>query len=370
MTPSSKPSKNTNPLTSCSATQSSSPLPQELHLPPRNPPRLRLHRQPPHLTGPPRRPLRRKHNPPLGTNASMLCGVFCETMALIGASLSKQIWHLYLSFGICLGWSIGLQCIATVGIVPQWFNRRRAVASGIGAAGSGTGGLIYTLATNAMINHFGISWTYGILCIIRFVVNTTCALLIRNRNRTVGTRQVAINKTLFRRPEYWLLLSWGFLSILGFEVLLFSLPDYANSIGLTAQQGTVAAALLNLGRGVGKPAIGYFSDGVGRINMASIMSLICRVPCLAMWIPAKDYGALLAFSLFGGVTGTFWTASPLCKPSIMISNIYPPGRRPHRHRRSRPPRSALLPNNDVDGPSLPSSLCRPNCPPTAQTRPP
>lgn len=40
-------------------------LPQELHLPLRNPPRLRLHRQPPHLTGPPRRPPRRKHNPPL-----------------------------------------------------------------------------------------------------------------------------------------------------------------------------------------------------------------------------------------------------------------------------------------------------------------
>ena len=49
----------------------------------------------------------------------MLCGVFCETMALIGASLSKQIWHLYLSFGICLGWGIDLQYIATVGIVPN-----------------------------------------------------------------------------------------------------------------------------------------------------------------------------------------------------------------------------------------------------------
>lgn len=126
---------------------------------------------------------------------------------------------------------------------------------------------------------------------------------------------------------------------------------------------------MNLGRGVGRPAIGYFSDGVGRINMASIMSLICGVLCLAMWIPAKDYGALLAFSLFGGVTGTFWTASPLCKPSIIISNIYPPGRRPRRHRSRRPPRLALLPNNDVDGPRLPSSLRRPNCPPTAQTWP-
>jgi hypothetical protein len=49
--------------------------------------------------------------------------------------------------------------------------------------------------------------------------------------------------------EYLLLLGWGFFSMLGYIVLLFSLPNYARSIGLSAQQGSVIGALLNLGQG-------------------------------------------------------------------------------------------------------------------------
>jgi len=38
--------------------------------------------------------------------------------------------------------------------------------------------------------------------------------------------------------------------MLGYVVLLFSLPNYAASIGLTAQQGSVVGAMMNLGQGV------------------------------------------------------------------------------------------------------------------------
>lgn len=49
--------------------------------------------------------------------------------------------------------------------------------------------------------------------------------------------------------EFLLMLGWGFFSMLGYIVLLFSLPNYARSIGLSAQQGSVIGALLNLGQG-------------------------------------------------------------------------------------------------------------------------
>lgn len=37
--------------------------------------------------------------------------------------------------------------------------------------------------------------------------------------------------------------------MLGYIVLLFSLPNYARSIGLSAHQGSVIGAVLNLGQG-------------------------------------------------------------------------------------------------------------------------
>jgi MFS family permease len=94
---------------------------------------------------------------------------------------------------------------------------------------------------------------------------------------------------------------------LGFIVLLYSLPNYAAAIGLTAKQGAVAGAMLNLGLGFGRPLVGYMSDRFGRINMATFTTALCGVLCLAIWVPANSYGVLLVFAFSAGtVMGTFW----------------------------------------------------------------
>ncbi|KAJ5920703.1 MFS transporter [Penicillium verhagenii] len=42
-----------------------------------------------------------------------------------------------------------------VGIAPQWFQKRRSVAMGITAAGSGLGGLMYSLAVEQLFHATG-----------------------------------------------------------------------------------------------------------------------------------------------------------------------------------------------------------------------
>ncbi|RFU32935.1 hypothetical protein B7463_g3405, partial [Scytalidium lignicola] len=205
-----------------------------------------------------------------GVRTTLLCGTLVETAALIGASFVNETWQLFLSLGICFGWGAGLQYISTVGIIPQWFSKRRGLASGIAAAGSGTGGLIYSLASNALIQSIGIAWTYRVIAIVAFVVNILCAYLFRDRNKHVGAKPAAINMLLFKRLPYWLFLGWGFLSIIGFEMVLFSLDDYARNIGLSAHQGSVITAMINLGQALGRPAIGLISDKLGRLNVATV----------------------------------------------------------------------------------------------------
>lgn len=132
---------------------------------------------------------------------------------------------------------------------------------------------MYSLATNAMIHSLGVGWAFRILGILAFTVNTICALLIKDRNKAIGSSQLAFDYTLFARPEYLLLLGWGFFSMLGYIVLLFSLPSYATSIGLSPNQGSIVGGLLNLGQGLGRPFVGMFSDSVGRINIAGFLTV-------------------------------------------------------------------------------------------------
>lgn len=243
-----------------------------------------------------------------GTRTTLLLGIGLETLALVGASFTHQTWQLFLSQGMLFGVGMGLLFVGTVGIVPQWFTKRRSLANGIGTAGSGLGGMMYSLATNAMIDSLGVQMTFRILGILAFTINVICAMLMRDRNKAIGSKQSAFDYKLLRRPEYCLLLGWGFFSMMGYIVLLFSLPNYAVSIGLSAQQGSIIGALLNLGQGIGRPIVGVFSDSAGRINLAGFCTFLCGLFCLVIWIFAKSFGVLIFFAIIvGTVAGTFWT---------------------------------------------------------------
>jgi MFS family permease len=275
-----------------------------------------------------------------GTRTTLLVGVFLETASFIGSSFASQIWHLFLAQGICFGWGIGFIFVSSVGIIPQWFTTKRSLANGIGAAGSGLGGLIYSLAANAMIQHIGLPWAFRTLGIVSFVATFSAALVLKDRNKQVGTKMVAYDLKLFKRYEFWLLLGYGFFSMMGYVVLLYSIANYATAIGLTAKQGSIVGAVLNLGQGLGRPPIGYFSDSFGRINMAGVMTFFCGVLILVVWINAKTFGVsrigfkakgeeltlnqvLIFYALLGGtVAGTFWTTvAPVTAEVVGVANL-------------------------------------------------
>jgi MFS family permease len=258
-----------------------------------------------------------------GTRVTLLTGVFFETLSLIAASFASQIWHLFLSQGVCFGVGMGFLFVGSVSIVPQYFTTKRSMANGIAAAGSGIGGLTYSLAAGAMIRSIGLAWTFRVLAIIAFTVNTTCALIIRDRNKIIGSSQSAFAAELFKRVEFLLLCAYAWFSMLAYVVLIFSLPNYANAIGLSASQASVIGALLNLGQAIGRPPIGYFSDSLGRINMAALTTFLAGFFCFVIWIPANGYGVLIAYVLIGGtVAGTFWTTiAPVMAETVGLKHV-------------------------------------------------
>jgi MFS family permease len=258
-----------------------------------------------------------------GTRTTLFLGIAFQTASLIGASFASTIWQLFLSQGICFGIGMGFLFVGSVGIVPQWFTTRRSLANGFATCGSGLGGLMYSLATGAMLQTIGLAWAFRVLGIVSCVVNTVCSLLLRDRNKAVGSSQLSFDAKLFKRPEYLLLCGYGWFSILGYVVLIFSLANYANAIGLSASQAAIVSALFNLGQAFGRPPIGYFSDSIGRINMAGLMTLLSGVFALLIWVFAKSYGVLIFYSLLGGtVAGTFWaTVAPVTAEVVGLRNV-------------------------------------------------
>ncbi len=259
----------------------------------------------------------------LGTRVVLNMGVFFETLSLIGSSFVTQRWQIFLSQGVCFGLGMGFLFVGSVGITPQWFHRRRGLAMGINAAGSGLGGLIYSLAVGAIIPRLGLSWAFRILGIVACVVNLVCANLLRDRNKAVGSRFRAFHLPLLKRPQFLLFLAWGVFSMLGYVAILFSMANFAVSVGLSAHQSSIIGALLNLGQGLGRPFVGMFSDKLGRINIATFLTFLCGLFCLVIWTFARNMGVVSFFAvLVGTVAGTYWaTVAPVLAEIIDLKDL-------------------------------------------------
>ncbi|KAI4923027.1 uncharacterized protein J4E92_007778, partial [Alternaria infectoria] len=258
-----------------------------------------------------------------GTHVAMCCGLVLQLGGFIAASFATQIWQLHLSQGVLIGCGIGFLYIPCLPVLSQWFDRKRSLANGISAAGSGVGGAAFTWGTEAIIQRFSISWALRITGIIAFVANLTATVFIRDRNKAIRPSQLGFDTKLLRRYEVILLLAWVFISMLGYIVLLFSLSDFALSIGLSRSQATDIIGLLNVGTAVGRPIIGILSDRWSRIDTAGALTLLCGISCFAFWLPATSYALTVFFAILcGAIVGVFWmTIGPLCVEVAGIKNL-------------------------------------------------
>lgn len=260
----------------------------------------------------------------LGTTVTLLIGTIFVFGSLMAASYSTKIWHLFLSQGICFGIGMGFLYLTAMNILPTWFSTRRSFAAGIAGAGSGIGGIVYSLATGYAIEKQGVREAYRILAYCSLAANLLSSLLLKSRD--TPQRQERKRNVDYRdlgKPEVLLVILWGITTDLGYIALIYSLPNYASSIGLSPQQGSVTGAILNLGLTLGRPLTGYLSDRHGRITVPMVLTGLCGLLCFAIWIPAKSYAVLLLFALMAGmVCGTFWgTITPVLAEVVGMSRM-------------------------------------------------
>ncbi|XPS81873.1 hypothetical protein M3J09_013799 [Ascochyta lentis] len=241
-----------------------------------------------------------------GIHVAMGAGLIFQSGGFIAASFAARVWQLHICQGVLIGCGIGFLYVPSLPILSQWFVRRRSLANGISAAGSGVGGAAFAWGTEAIIQRFTIGWALRITEIIAFAANLAAIIAIRDRNDVIRPSQLGFDMQLLRRYEVILLLTWAFMSMLGYVVLLFSLSDFALSIGLTRAQATDVIGLLNVGTAVGRPIIGILSDRWSRIDTAGILTLLCGLSCFTFWLPATSFALTVIFSVIcGAIVGVF-----------------------------------------------------------------
>ncbi|KAF9081734.1 hypothetical protein BGX23_000513 [Mortierella sp. AD031] len=243
-----------------------------------------------------------------GYRVTAMAGSLIMTAALCLASFSTQLWHLYLSQGILFGIGASLVYFSSIAAPTHWFEKKRGLAMGIAASGSGLGGFFLAPLTQFLIDRFGVQWALRSLGIYSLVVW-----------KEAGQR--------FRLPGYAkelpfaILVAFQLLLSMAYLTPIYFMELYSTHIGISKHMGAVINGWFNGASFVARIVSGLLADLVATDVLLLVCSCSSTLAILVLWTFSKSFPMYLFFAIVYGISFSgITTVTP-----VIVANQYGPG---------------------------------------------
>ncbi|KAL6702683.1 hypothetical protein ACN47E_001230 [Coniothyrium glycines] len=247
-----------------------------------------------------------------GPKQILLFGTFFHVFGLMMTSLCTEYWQFILAQGICS--PLGLNCIFQAGTstIPTWFFKKRGLAFGIMAAGSGLGGIIFPIMASHLIPQIGFGWTMRVIGFMIFGLMCIAFLTVSSR---LPPKPRAFELEVFVEPfqdtRFVLVVASAFFFFLGLFIPINFIEVEAIAGGMSVRLAGYLLAVLNACSIFGRIIPGALADKVGKFNMQSLWCFVAAVLVLALALPASSNAAYITFAaLYGFASGAFVSLLP------------------------------------------------------------
>ena len=116
-----------------------------------------------------------------GPKGLLIAGTACYMTGLLLLAESYLYWHFVLTLGVLSGTGAALLSTVALASVPQWFDRKAALAIGISMAGAGLGGVIFPFVLRAGFTNLGYKWTIRLLALVVLILGMLGTVLVKAR---------------------------------------------------------------------------------------------------------------------------------------------------------------------------------------------
>ncbi|KAI8148165.1 major facilitator superfamily domain-containing protein [Fennellomyces sp. T-0311] len=264
-----------------------------------------------------------------GTRIVLLIGTLFIAVGMIIAGFSTQIWHLYMTQGICFGIGVSFMYVTIMAVAPQYFDRKRGFALGLIASGSGIGGLIMPFIMTPINRSLGGGWTYRILGFICLACDLLACILVKDRvPQPRGRKKLSdiIKFDVFKSGSFRIWCGGATMQMIGYFIPFFFVPSHATHLGLSDSQGSSVVAVSAAMNFVGRIVCGYVADRFGLINTNILYLVISSLASFLIWVFAYTYGTLMAYmAIFGFFCGSYFTLVSPITASILGMEKFPTG---------------------------------------------
>lgn len=233
----------------------------------------------------------------------LISGITLVVFGLMMVSICTEYWQVMLAQGACIGIGVGFLYIPSVALIPQYFDRRRALAMGLVVSGSSLGGVIYPLIFQGLQPRIGFGWTTRVMGLISLATLSVSLLCLRRRIKPAQIRSL-VDLAAFKEVPYILYCAAVFFSNLGFFSPIFYLQPYALAHGLAGQPVALyLVAILNAASVPGRIAPSFIAQRIGPIQTLTLSFILTGVTTLAWintWTAWGNVSFAACFGFFSG----------------------------------------------------------------------
>lgn len=242
-------------------------------------------------------------------------------LGMVLTGFTKSLTTLYITYGLILGFGIGMAYGCTTATTVKWFPDKKGLAGGLTAAGFGSGAIILAPIAVKLIGTVGVLHTFKFLGVALGVIIAGSSLLL-SVPKTVSDKskeKVLVEDTVNFKPkeiiktvDFWILWAIYTMGCVGGMMIIGHASPIANEhIGFTIGRAATVVSIVALANTLGRIVWGTVSDKIGRYNTTVIMFVSSGIGLLLLNM-TKVVGSTLsvvgiaAIALsFGGFLGIF-----------------------------------------------------------------
>ena len=292
-----------------------------------------------------------------GPRKNIVLGNTIAALGMFGMSQCRELWHLYLFFGVLVGAGTSFgQYVACTTLINNWFDHRRPLCIGLILSAGSLAGFVFPPLTSWIIAKIGWQPTwivYGVLVLV-FAVIIGGLLIIRNKPEDMNQNPLKqkplklrnnVNplsvselvqdtdsetispewktKQLLTKPTIWIIIVIGAANYYAWGTV------NAHQVALLLDRGfsTMASAVIfsvALGVGVvGRIGLGILEQWIS-LRKLLIISFLMQMSAFIILLQSESAGLIYCYSiLFGISSGALMAAFPTLVSDYSGRTQYP-----------------------------------------------
>jgi len=251
--------------------------------------------------------------------ALVIIGTFLTVFGMMMTSIATQYWQIFLAQGLCVGLGTGCTFLPSVAIVATYFTTKRALATGIVAAGGSIGSVIYPIVFYRLQPRLGFPWATKILAFIILGTLSVSIAVMRTRLPPSKKSRDILDLAAFRSAPFSLYTLGLFLSFIGLYVPIFYIILWAEKhADVDAGMSFYLLALLNGSSTFGRIIPGLLADWFGPLELTIVCTITAAVLAYVA-IVIDTLGGLIVFAILYG----FVSGAVVSLPSVVIAALVP-----------------------------------------------